>query len=84
MCEWEGIDCVYNVTPWALHAPIRVYAMECGKYVLIELPAAMTLDECWELVETSERTHRHCMQLENCCYGEMDFVGNGDSEGPLS
>ena len=75
MCEWDGIDCVYNVTPWSLHAPIGVYAMECGKHVFIEVPAAMTLDECWELVETAERTKLHCMQLENCCYGEEEMLG---------
>ena len=74
MCEWDGIDCVYNVTPWSLHAPIGVYAMECGKHVYIEVPAAMTVDECWELVETAERTKRHCMQLENCCYGEAEML----------
>ena len=74
MCEWDGIDCVYNVTPWSLHAPIGVYAMECGKHVFIEVPAAMTVDECWELVKTAERTKRHCMQLENCCYGEMEML----------
>lgn len=75
MCEWDGIDCVYNVTPWSLHAPIGVYAMECGKHVFIEVPAAMTVDECWELVETAERTKLHCMQLENCCYGEIEMLG---------
>jgi predicted dehydrogenase len=74
MCEWDGIDCVYNVTPWSLHAPIGVYAMECGKHVYIEVPAAMTVDECWELVETAERTKLHCMQLENCCYGEYEML----------
>ena len=74
MCEWDGIDCVYNVTPWHLHAKIGVYAMECGKHAFIEVPAAMTLDECWELVETAERTKRHCMQLENCCYGDTEML----------
>ena len=34
----------------------------------------MTVDECWELVKTAERTKRHCMQLENCCYGEMEML----------
>ncbi len=74
MCEWDGIDCVYNATPWALHAPIGVFAMEHGKHAFIEVPSAMTLDECWELVETSERTRRHCMQLENACYGEAEML----------
>ncbi len=74
MCEWDGIDCVYNATPWALHAPIGAFAMEHGKHAFIEVPSAMTLDECWELVETSERTRRHCMQLENACYGEAEML----------
>ena len=75
MCRYDGIDCVYNVTPWSLHAPIGVFAMNCGKHAFIEVPAAMTIDECWELVETAERTRLHCMQLENCCYGEMEMLG---------
>ena len=57
-----------------LHAPVALYAMEHGKHAAIEVPAAMTLDECWALVETSERTGRHCMQLENCCYGDVEML----------
>ena len=67
-------DVVYNVTPWKLHAPFALKAMEKGKHVMIEVPAAMTLEECWALVETSERTQRHCMQLENCAYGEAEML----------
>ena len=74
MCEWDGIDVVYNVLAWDLHACVGVYAMECGKHVMIEVPAAMTVDECWELVETAERTRRHCMQLENDCYSELPLL----------
>ena len=48
--------------------------MEHGKHVLTEVPAAMTIDECWAQVETAERTKRHCMQLENCCYGEEELL----------
>lgn len=51
---------------------VALYAMEHGKHVAIEVPSAMTLDECWALVETSERTRRHCLQMENCCYGEAE------------
>ncbi len=72
MCE-SDLDLVYVVTPWALHTPIALYAMEHGKHVAVEVPSAMTLEECWALVETSERTGRHCMQLENCCYGEVEM-----------
>jgi predicted dehydrogenase len=68
MCEQEDIDLIYIATPWEWHTPIAVYAMEHGKHVAVEVPGARTLEECWQLVETSERTKKHCMQLENCCY----------------
>ena len=74
MCEDPEVDLIYNSTPWQLHVPIALYAMEHGKHVFTEVPSAMTLDECWELVETSEATRRHCMQLENCCYGEIEML----------
>ena len=73
MCE-SDLDLVYVVTPWALHAKIGLYAMEHGKHTAIEVPSAMNLEECWALVETAERTGRHCMQLENCCYGEVEML----------
>ncbi|MDE6490984.1 MAG: Gfo/Idh/MocA family oxidoreductase [Muribaculaceae bacterium] len=68
LCERQDVDLVYVVTDWVSHAPMGVYAMEQGKHVAIEVPAAMTLDEIWALINTSERTRRHCMQLENCVY----------------
>ena len=74
LCDWDGVDVVYNCTSWESHAPIALYAMRADKHAFIEVPAAMTLDECWELVETSERTRRHCMQLENSCYSEKTMV----------
>ena len=74
LCEDPDVDLVYNATPWELHVPISLYAMEHGKHVAIEVPSAFTVDECWKLVETSERTQRHCMQLENCCYGESEML----------
>jgi len=73
MCQ-SDLDLVYVVTPWQLHAKIALYAMECGKHAAIEVPAAMNMEECWALVETAERTGRHCMQLENCCYGEVEML----------
>jgi len=74
LCEDPDVDLVYNGTPWELHVPIALYAMECGKHVVTEVPSAFTVEECWRLVETSERTRRHCMQLENCCYGENEML----------
>jgi len=68
LCESNDIDLVYTPTPWHLHTPIAVYAMKNSKHAATEVPAAKTIDECWELVETSEKTKKHCMMLENCCY----------------
>lgn len=73
LCE-SDLDLVYIASPWQLHAPMGKYAMECGKHAAIEVPSAMTLEECYMLVETSERTKRHCMQLENCCYGDVELM----------
>ena len=74
MCEDPEIDLIYSSTPWSLHTPIAVYAMEHGKHVATEVPAAKTIDECWQLVETSERTQKHCMMLENCCYDFFELL----------
>ena len=74
LCDCGEVDVVYNTTPWYMHAKVGVYAMKAGKHVMIEVPAAMFLDECWELVETAEKTRRHCMQLENCIYGEAELL----------
>ncbi len=68
LCELDDIDLVYLAVPWQLHTKMAVYAMEHGKHVAIEVPAATSIEECWALVNTSERTRRHCMMLENCCY----------------
>lgn len=74
LCQRDDIDLVYVATDWIHHAPIGVYAMEHGKHVAIEVPAAMTLDEIWQLVNTSERTRKHCMQLENCVYDFFELT----------
>lgn len=74
LCDSGDVDLVYNATPWALHVPIALYAMRAGKHVATEVPSAFTVEECWELVETSESLNRHCMQLENCCYGETEML----------
>ena len=74
LCERDDIDLIYISTPWHLHAPMAVYAMNHGKHVCIEVPAANTLEECWQLVETSERTRKHCMMVENACYLFWDLL----------
>src|SRR5580765_843287 len=74
LCESNDVDLVYTPTPWHLHTPIAVYAMKHGKHAATEVPAAKTLDQCWELVETSEKTRKHCMMLENCCYDFFELL----------
>jgi hypothetical protein len=70
----DDIDLVIVATPWDTHTPLAVEAMEAGKHVAVEVPAAVTIEECWQLVDTSERTRRHCMMLENCCYGRSELT----------
>ncbi len=74
LCDDPDIDLVYICTPWDTHTPMAVYAMENDKHVGVEVPAAKTIDECWQLVETSERTKKHCMMLENCCYDFFELL----------
>jgi hypothetical protein len=69
MLNMNDIDLVLVATPWNWHAEMAVSAMKHGKDVCIEVPGVVTLDECWEIVRTSEQTRKHCMMLENCCYG---------------
>ncbi len=74
VCERDDIDLIYIATPWVLHTPMAVYAMNHGKHVCVEVPAATSVEECWQLVETSERTRKHCMMLENCCYDFFELL----------
>ena len=68
LCESENVDLVYICTDWVHHAPIALYAMQCGKHVAIEVPAALDLDEIWALIDMAETTKLHCIMLENCVY----------------
>lgn len=74
LCARDDIDLIYNATPWDWHVPVAVYAMEQGKHVAVEVPATILLEECWQLVDTSERTRKHCVMLENCCYGQTEMM----------
>ncbi|MEI7828788.1 MAG: Gfo/Idh/MocA family oxidoreductase [Prolixibacteraceae bacterium] len=74
LCERNDIDLVYVTTPWYMHADMAIYAMEHGKHVASEVPAAGSLEECWKLVETAERTRKHCMMMENYVYGINELV----------
>lgn len=74
MLDRKDIDIVIIATPWEWHARMAVAAMNRGVHAFIEVPACVTLEECWQLVDTSEKTKRHCMMLENCCYGREELL----------
>jgi len=74
LCGRDDIDLVYICTDWLSHTPMAVYAMEQNKHTAIEVPAAMTIEQCWQLVDTAERKQRHCIMLENCCYDSFELT----------
>ncbi len=74
LCERQDIDLIFIATPWDMHTPMALYAMKQDKHVCIEVPAAVTLEECWQLVETSEQTKKYCMMMENCCYDFFELL----------
>jgi hypothetical protein len=74
LCEQPDIDLVWITTPYYMHAGMAVFAMEHGKHAASEVPAAATLEDCWKLVETAERTRKHCMMLENYAYGAFQVL----------
>lgn len=74
MCDSEELDLVYNATPWEWHVPISVEAMETGSHAASEVPGAITLEGCWELVEASEKHKKHCCTMENCNYDRTELM----------
>jgi len=74
MCAEEDLDLVYTATPWEWHVPVCVAAMENGKHAATEVPAAVTLDECCQLVENAEKYKKHCVMMENCCYNRTEMI----------
>ena len=74
LCERDDLDLVFNATPWEWHVPICLAAMESGKHAATEVPAATSIEDCWKLVDTSEKTRRHCLMMENCNYDKMEMM----------
>jgi predicted dehydrogenase len=74
MCHEMDLDLVFTATPWHWHAPVCIAAMETGKHAATEIPMAVTLDDLWAMVETAERTRRHCVMMENCCYDRTEMM----------
>ncbi len=76
ICKRPDVDLVYVATDWDHHFPVAKCALENGKHTAIEVPSAMNLEQCWELIDLSEKNRKHCMILENCCYDwfELDSL----------
>lgn len=74
LCQRPDIDLVYVATDWDHHFPVAKYALQNDKHVAIEVPSAMNLEQCWELINLSEQRRRHCMILENCCYDYYEMT----------
>lgn len=70
----DDIDLVYTATPWQWHVPVCLAAMKAGKHAATEVPAAYTIEDCWKLVDMSEKTRRHCIMMENCSYGYNELL----------
>lgn len=74
MLKKEKPDVVFVSTPWELHAPMAIESMKNGAHVFVEVPLALTIAEMWEIVDTSEKTQKHCMMLENVNYGREELL----------
>jgi predicted dehydrogenase len=74
LCDRSDLDLVFCSTPWEWHVPVCAAAMENGKHAATEVPMALTVDDCWRLVETSEATRRHCVMMENCNYDRFEMM----------
>ncbi len=68
------LDAVLIATPWEDHAHMVMEAMKAGKHAFVEVPMGLTLQELWDVVNTSEQTGKHCMMMENCSYGEEELL----------
>lgn len=67
-------DVVFISTNWKNHAPMAIGAMEAGAHAFVEVPMAVTLDEMWDIIKSSEATQRHCMMMENVNYGRDELM----------
>src|SRR5262245_34136254 len=74
LAETEDLDLIYTATPWEWHVPVMLAAMRNGKHAATEVPAAMTVDDCWAMVESAEKYRKHCVLMENCNYDRMEMM----------
>ncbi len=74
LCDRDDLDLVLCSTPWEWHVPVCTAAMEAGKHAATEVPMALSVEDCWRLVELSEKTRRHCVMMENCNYDRFEMM----------
>lgn len=74
LCARDDLDLVFTATPWEWHVPVCLEAMNHGKHAATEVPAALSIKDCWKLVETSELTGKYCMMMENCNYDKVEMT----------
>lgn len=74
LLKLDNIDLVIISTDWKTHATMAIQAMKDGKHVALEVPAAMTMKEIWDLINVSEQTRKHCIQIENCVYDFFELT----------
>ena len=74
LCETEDLDLVYTATPWEWHVPVMLAAMTSGKHAVTEVPAAMSVEDCWAIVNAAEKYQKHCLLMENCNYDRPEMM----------
>jgi len=74
MLDRTDLDAVMICTSWRTRVPAAVAALRSGRHAFLEVPAAITIEDCWQLVDTAEATRLHCMMMENCCYGRDELM----------
>lgn len=74
LCKREDLDFIYIATPWKWHAPMAIEAMKNGKHVGVEVPMATTMKDLWKIINTSEKTRKHCIMLENVCFNHTELM----------
>jgi hypothetical protein len=74
LCAEQDLDLVFTATPWEWHVPVMLAAMANGKHAATEVPAAMTVEDCWAIVESAEKHQKHCVMMENCCYDRFELM----------
>lgn len=72
--ERDDIDAVFIATDWELHIPIAIDAMKSGKAVAMEVGGAYSVQDCYDLVDTWEKTRVPFMFLENCCFNKEELL----------